>query len=163
MLRDYGARHGLAEEARLVTFVGGQPAVADPAVRQRLLALRHDPYLSAVMAAELLRLSEARMVRALERPLVPTEWYLAHFLGTGDAVRFLRSRVERPGAVASRLFPAAARANRGLFSRPSGRRRAPVTLEELYERIDRMMDERMARYGSVATLAASGAAVVGLR
>ena len=74
-----------------------------------------------------------------------------------------RSRAERPGAVASLLFPAAARANRGLFSRPAGRRRAPVTLDELYDRIDRMMDERIARYGSVATLAASGAAVIGLR
>jgi hypothetical protein len=154
VVREFGPRHGLAEEARLVrNDADGRPTIEDAEARARVLELRNDPYLSAVMAAEMHKRDQARISRNIERPLAPTDWYIAHFFGPNDAARFLRSHGERPAMAASRLFPAAARANRALFTRPNGRRRAPVTVAELYQRLDRAIDQRLNRFGNVEAMA----------
>src|SRR3982750_3312487 len=54
VLRRYGPKHGYAAEAEAIQMVQGKPAVADPKQREAILALRRDPYLSALMAGEMI-------------------------------------------------------------------------------------------------------------
>src|SRR5215813_10763164 len=52
MVRDHGAKYGLAQYANAIQGQSGGPArVADPAVRQQILDLRYNPDVSAAMAA----------------------------------------------------------------------------------------------------------------
>jgi hypothetical protein len=62
--------------------------------------------------------------------------YLAHFLGAGGAVTFLRAMQSNPDAIASQLFPDAASANRMLFLDKGGETgRGQLTLEQAYGKI----------------------------
>src|SRR4051812_39090062 len=54
VLRRYGSKHGYAAEAEAIQIVKGKPAVADPKQREAILVLRRDPYLSALMAGEMI-------------------------------------------------------------------------------------------------------------
>ena len=152
MIRDYGARHGLAEEAAAVTGRGGAVTVPDAAMRRRVLDLRNDPYVSGLMAGEAIRRDRERIEARLGRALKTTELYLAHFLGTASAGRFLSLSAENPEAPAQRAFGRAARANRGIFTRKDGPRRRSLTVAEVHERLDGMIDQRLARYAGVAAL-----------
>lgn len=162
MVRDFGPSHGLAAEARLVELVDGRYTVSDPAARERILGLRRDPYLAAVMAAEMLRRDQQRMALRVQREFRPVDFYLMHFFGPTDAERFFRALAETPEAQVVQLFPAPARANRSLFTkpnpRPTRRNRGPVslTVAELYERIESLIHRRVTRYGGA--LAATGLA-----
>src|SRR3954453_20643233 len=52
VMRRYGPKHGYAAEA--VRMVQGRPVVPDSKERERILNLRRDPYLSALMAGEMI-------------------------------------------------------------------------------------------------------------
>ena len=78
-VREFGAKHGLADEAASITMVDDRPEVADAAMRGRILDMRCDPYLSAVMAGELLKRDAAEIGFRIGRRLTNTEMYLAHF------------------------------------------------------------------------------------
>ena len=69
MIRDYGARYGLAEEAAAVKGRGSAITVT-AGMRARVLGLRNDPRVAALMAAELIKRDreriEARVGRALD-------------------------------------------------------------------------------------------------
>ncbi|MGU3540201.1 transglycosylase SLT domain-containing protein [Methylobacterium sp. A54F] len=152
MIRDYGARHGLAEEAAAVTGRGGAISV-EAGMRGRVLSLRRDPYVAALMAAELIKRDRARIEAKVGRALKTTELYIAHFLGTGSAGRFLELSSEKPAEVAQKAFRSAARANRSLFTQKSGKGRRSLTVAELHERLDDMIDRRLSQYQGVAALA----------
>ncbi len=65
-----------------------------------------------------------------------------------------------PKASAARVFPAAAKANRGIFYAAAARkvRKAKaLSVAEVYERFDRMIDRRIDRYGPVLAFAETGA------
>lgn len=155
MVRDFGGVHGLAAEARLIRTVDERPVVEDAAERRRILDLRRDPYLAAVMAAELMKRDGRRIERVVTRPLAPTDRYLAHFLGPDDAERFLWSHARKPKLNATRLFPAAARANQALFTVRNGRTVTHLTVAQLYDRIATRIDHRVARYNPIQELAAN--------
>ncbi|PJI53738.1 lytic transglycosylase, partial [Methylobacterium radiotolerans] len=87
------------------------------------------------------------------RALTTTELYLAHFLGTASAGRFLSLSSEKPDEVAGREFRTAARANRSLFTEKTGGKRRSLTVSELHDRIDGMIDRRLTRYQGVAAVA----------
>ena len=152
MVRAYGPKHGLAEEAAAVEIVDGQPTVADEAMRERVLGLRRDPYVSALMAAELLKRDRERIERRLGRVLTSCEFYLIHFLGADSAGRFMEIKTEKPKQSAPRVFPQAAKANQALFFARAGRKKRHLTVAEVYERIDRMMDLRLDRYAEVGSI-----------
>jgi hypothetical protein len=152
MIRDYGAAHGLMVEAASVRTVEDRPVVEDENERVHILELRRDPYIAAIMAAELMKRDARRLARSIGRELGPAERYLAHFLGADDAERFLKSHAEKPEQPASRLFPAAVLSNLALFTRHEGRRRTSVTVAELYEKIAHRIDHRVARYAAVETV-----------
>src|SRR3954471_9862135 len=54
VMRRYGPTHGYAAEADAIQIVEGRPAVSDDKDRERILRLRRDPYLSALMAGEMI-------------------------------------------------------------------------------------------------------------
>jgi hypothetical protein len=137
-LKTYGARHGLAETADTIQRDrGGRAYVARADVRRKIVDLRLDPYLSALMAAELARENTAVLRRTLGRRPRPTELYLAHVLGAPGAASFLGELQATPRLAASQLFPKAARANPALFYHSTPNR--PRSLDQLYAVFDTKM------------------------
>lgn len=149
MVRDHGAEHGLGGLAsQIVDGPDGTPVVADPATRQRILDLRRDPRLNAVMAGEFAIANRRHLERTVGGDIGATELYLAHFLGAKAAETFLEARRATPERAAAELFPAAARANRAVFfDHETG---APRSLEAVYQRIDRTFDDTLASARSIA-------------
>ena len=164
VVRRFGAAHGLGAEAAAVYGDKDKPIVDDLALRARILEMRNDPYLSAVMAAEMLKADADEIGLKIGRTLTTTELYLAHFLGIEDAARFIALREEKTPPSASEIFPAAARANVAIFygpaTRTGGRRRGrwtrpSLTIPQVYDRIQGMMDARLDRFGPIKTYAAA--------
>ena len=108
-------KHGAAHGAGWADAAIDQGRVVDPGLRQQVLALRHDPDLSARMAAELARDNRAALLPVLGREPDPAELYLAHFLGAGGAGKFLTALSADPSQSAAALLPEAAAANRAIF------------------------------------------------
>ncbi len=145
-----GPQFGIAGSRRL-TGVEGRPIVGT--IVKPALGLRNDPYIACLMAAELVKRDRGRIEARVGRELSTTELYFAHFLGTASAGRFLSLSSDRPEASAQKAFRSAARANRSLFTEKAGRGRRGLSVAEVYERIDGMMDKRLSRYEGVAALA----------
>ncbi|MDQ0446589.1 hypothetical protein QO012_001078 [Methylobacterium aerolatum] len=156
LIRDFGARHGLTQEAAAVKGTGPGITVAG-GMQQRVLSLRNDPRVAAQMAAELIKRDRERIEARVGRPLSTTELYLAHFLGTASAGRFLSLSSERPDETAARAFRSAAKANRSLFTQRAGGKRRHLTIAEFHTRIEDMIDARLARYRGVTAVAAASA------
>lgn len=110
-LEKHGAAHGLGWADAAID----QGRIGDPALRQQVLALRHDPDLSARMAAELARDNRTALLPVLGREPDAAELYLAHFLGAGGAGQFLTALAANPSQSAAALLPEAAAANRAIF------------------------------------------------
>jgi len=77
------------------------PVIA-PRKRAEILQLRDDPYLSAALAAEMLKHDGAKISEHLGRSLTAGETYLIHFLGPEDAERFMTKLDAEPQASAAR-------------------------------------------------------------
>lgn len=152
LVRTYGARHGLETEANAVTGRGGAITIPDEATRKRVLALRRDPYVAALMAGELIKRDRARIEQRIGRELKTSELYLAHFLGTSSAGKFLVLSSDKPDAVAKQAFRAAARANRSLFTAKAGKHRRSLTVAEVRERLGDMIERRIDQYEGVTAL-----------
>jgi hypothetical protein len=103
--------------------------VRDQKLYKHLLALRKNPRISAMMAAETVRDNQQKMAHLFDREPTETDLYLTHFLGADDAITFLRSLEHSPGTNAVELFPEAARSNRDIFHLKSSE---PRTLDEVY-------------------------------
>ncbi len=156
VVRDFGAKYGLEKDAALIVAdANDRPAVQDPAERARILELRRDPYLSALMAGEMLKRDAARIALRIGRELTLGEVYLAHFLGPDDAEAFLSRVVNTPGAAAAALLPGPARANRTIFfasAAQRGRRAkkaVSLSVAQVHEKFEAMMSTRGARYQNV--------------
>ena len=117
--------------------------------RQRILDMRKNPYLAAVMAAEMLKKDASDIAEKLGRDLTTEEIYLAHFLGPGDAYKFLAKVDSQPKAVAAKLLPKPARANRPIFYARSGRRSKSLSVAEVHRKIEQAMGLRLDRYRNV--------------
>jgi hypothetical protein len=157
VVRDFGARYGLEKEAALVgSDANDRPVITDGAERARVLDLRRDPYLSALMAGEMLKRDATRISARIGRELTLGEVYLAHFLGASDAEEFLDTVVNKPAAAAAGLLPGPARANRSIFFAANrftgrGRHRKPLSLSvaQVHEKFEAMMQTRGSRYQNV--------------
>lgn len=117
-LAKHGARHGIT-----------------PGSRAEALALRRDPGVASLMAAEHMADNAAALEAGLGQAASPTGLYLAHFLGSGGAVRFLKGLAAAPEAAAAELFPAAARANRPIFYAGGAAR----SLQDVYDLFTRRL------------------------
>jgi hypothetical protein len=118
-LKIFGVRHGLDELAQQITIDEYGDVSVRPGARAKLLQLRNDATLSALMAAELARDNKVRLERLLGRDVTPAETYLAHFLGVGQAARIIDAAHSKPHVSGARLLPAAARSNPAVFA-PAG-------------------------------------------
>ncbi|MCE4222222.1 transglycosylase SLT domain-containing protein [Methylobacterium sp. C25] len=163
VIRDFGAKYGLAQEAALVTNdANDKPVIVNQADRNRVLELRRDPYLSALMAGEMLKRDSARIAQTIGRDLSLGEIYLAHFLGPNDAESFLSKVVDKPDAAAAALLPGPARANRSIFfAAHAGRtgrgrhaKKVPsLSVAQVHEKFEAMMSARGDRYRDVTSMA----------
>uniref|UniRef100_UPI0013DA7BBA transglycosylase SLT domain-containing protein n=1 Tax=Sandarakinorhabdus rubra TaxID=2672568 RepID=UPI0013DA7BBA len=120
----HGAAHGLGWAAQALKDG------AAPAVKQAILALRHDAGAAAAMAGEFTRDNAAKLESALGRAVGSADLYLAAFFGAGGAVKFLKTMAATPGLAAASLLPAAAAANRSTFFAADGR---PRSLAEVHD------------------------------
>jgi hypothetical protein len=125
MVKTHGADYGLGSYASAIA-----DGTLDAEGRARLLAYRDDPRLSAAMAAEYTSDNADRLEAELGRKAEPTDLYLAHFLGAGGAVRFLKAMQADESADAATLLPQAAGANRTVFYGKDGQARS---LGEIYD------------------------------
>ena len=124
-VRKHGAEHGLGWAA---TALSG-PVSTD--MRAAILDLRRNSADSASMAAAFAQDNATYLQGHLGREPGATDLYLAHFLGAAGAVRFLAARDADPAASAASIAPAAAAANRTVFTTSDGRSRS---LAEVYDR-----------------------------
>ncbi len=153
VVRAFGPQHGLAAQAAAIQSSNGQLSVPDEEMREQILALRRDPLLSALMAAEMMKRDRAEMERRLGRAINRSEFYFSHFFGVDGASKFISLVDGKPKQSAPRVFPEAARANRNLFFTKRGRKTRHLTVGEVYDRIDAMIDKRLDRYEDVEVVA----------
>jgi hypothetical protein len=155
---EFGARHGLAAEAQTINRAGRQFVVADATERQRILDLRREPYLSALLAAEMLKRDTLRLEKQMGRHLTGGEVYLIHFLGPDAAQSFMATMEQTPTAKAAELLPRPAEANRPIFYAEAGGETKTLTVAEVHAKFNAMIKLRLDRYGSVRRLAGQSAA-----
>ena len=152
VVRDFGPQHGLDKEAAAIDSSDGPPSIADPAARRRILGLRNDPYLSAILAAEMLKHDASRIAARIGRELSDGETYLAHFLGPSDAEKFITKLVSEPKYAAPKLLPKPARANRSIFFAAAKRKAGGLTVADVHKKFETMMGLRAERYKDVEKL-----------
>lgn len=117
MVEKHGAKYGL-----------------DGLSREEVLAKRKDPNIASLMAAELAKENKAVLEAKTNIDPKATDLYFAHFLGANGASEFLNARTENGDSKAAYLFPAAAKANQGVFFNKDGTSR---TLDEVYAFFDK--------------------------
>ena len=148
VVKKHGAEHGLGWAADAIGTSGGRMTVSDGATRSAILALRNNPEVASLMAAEHASDNAGALQGTLGRPANGTDLYMAHFLGLGGAKQFLSAMQAAPDRTAAAMFPAAARANRNVFYDSTGNARS---LSEVYDRFA----------GKLGASAAGGAAAAG--
>ncbi len=141
-IKAYGEKYGLglyASEIRYFTDHKGrqQLSVDNPIVYRHILALRYNPRISALIAAEFALKNKQQLARILGPDFGSTELYLAHFFGIEHALEFLRLLEQSPYRLAAELFPKAAQSNPGVFEPWKGEKR---TMQEVYDFFDAKFD-----------------------
>ncbi len=143
MIRDHGAKYGLTDLARKVETRQDSNGhdiafISNPFLSQYALSLRTDPRISALMGAEFMKENEEILKAGLpNRDITRTDQYLAHFLGSGNAVTFLKKLESNSSQAAATTFRAAARSNRNIFYRRNGTARS---YQEIYDRFSNKFD-----------------------
>ncbi|MFT3976247.1 MAG: lytic transglycosylase domain-containing protein [Sphingomonas bacterium] len=132
VMKQHGSEYGLGWAADAIgRGASGKLTVSDPSTKQAILALRNNPEIASVMAAEHASDNKDALESATGRAASGTDLYMAHFLGLGGARRFLSAMSSNPDSSAASLFPAAARANRNVFYDSNGNARS---LSDVYQR-----------------------------
>ncbi len=132
VVKKHGAEHGMGWAADAISHnASGRYTVSSPAMRQQILSLRNDPAAASLMAASHASDNGQSISQSLGREATGTDLYMAHFLGLGGATRFLSAMEANPDTSGAALFPAAARANRGVFYENDGSARS---LGDIYRR-----------------------------
>lgn len=135
-LYKHGEKYGLGDIASRIDVETNKAGVIttasikDPLVEKYALGLRSDPRVMALMGAEFAKENRQELQAALpSRDITRTDQYLAHFLGSGQAVTFIAKMDRAPQSSAPSLFPAAASANHNVFYKRGGVARS---LQEVY-------------------------------
>jgi len=149
-IRAYGSAYGLKDDARHVNLIEDEehelpPVKRDP-LQRKMLALRLNPRLSTLLAAENIKRNQHKLSQVTGRKLGRTDLYLPHFFGATGARLFLKALEEKPASMASELFPEAAARNKGVFHNGQHESRS---VAEVYAWIDRKFNT--ARYDESST------------
>lgn len=130
----YGDKYGLGEYSQAISANGH---VNDQATKQEILALRDDPEISSLMAAELASDNKRVLENNLNKvaggqdiDIGAAELYLAHFLGAGGASNFLENLVQNPDAKGAAILPQAAKANERIFYHDNGQQKS---VQDIYD------------------------------
>lgn len=138
VVKAHGAEHGLGWAANAIsTSSGGRASVSDASTRQAILALRNDPTVASLMAAEHASDNKGAIEGTLGRNATGTDLYMAHFLGLGGARQFLTAMQANPDRSGAAMFPTAAHANRSVFYDSTG---AARSLGQIYGRFAAKLD-----------------------
>ncbi len=124
MIKNEGPKVGLVQEAAAISGENGRFGVADSGMRQKILALREDPSVSAMMAGAFAARNGQNLQQSLGRKATEGELYVAHFMGAGGARDLIQLAQANPDAKAASHFKEAAGANRSVFFDKSGRARS---------------------------------------
>ena len=95
---------------------------------------KNNPEANAIMGALHIRDNAKGLMDSLGRQPTSGEVYMAHFLGLNGARALIRNYGR--GITAAKLFPKAAKANKGLFYQKG----KPVTVEHLYRLLSRKIN-----------------------
>ena len=151
-LKKHGAKYGLVADyaAKIEYYVNRRngtqrPFLRDKETYEHLLALRKNPRISAMMAAETVLDNQQKLVDSFDREPTQTDLYLTHFLGANAAITFIRSLEQSPDKHAVELFPVAASSNRNIFHPNTC---APRTVDEVYSLFGKKFSTR--RYDDLA-------------
>jgi hypothetical protein len=159
LVHRFGAKYGMGQMAQQIgQTADGKATVSDPALRQKILALRQDPRLSAALAGEYTKLNQGEVEHALGHPLQRADLYMAHFLGASGATSFLKAVETKGNTVAADLLPEAASANRGIFyDAQTGKAR---TVADIYHVLATKIEREASDLGGITTPAAPAATSV---
>jgi hypothetical protein len=125
MLKDAGPGLGYGRYADAITKTpSGHYEVADPAMRQEIMALRKDPTANAAMAGAFTQQNAGKLASQLGRNPSDGELYIAHFLGPSGAAKLINATASSPQASAAASFPDAAAANPSIFYDKQGAARS---------------------------------------
>lgn len=139
MVKTHGGKHGLDTYADAITRdKSGKLSVADAGVRDRIMGLRRDARVSALLAAEYAAGNKAQLERKVGGDIGATELYFAHFMGASGASDFLNAMRRDDTQIGAEMFPRAAKANKGVFYDPDSGK--PRTLGEIYAFFDKRFD-----------------------
>ncbi|MDK2760228.1 MAG: transglycosylase SLT domain-containing protein [Sphingopyxis sp.] len=129
----HGADYGLGWAADAIgRDASGRLSVTDPALRQQIFDLRDDPGASSNMAAALTGDNRAYLESRIGRSAEPVDLYLAHFLGSGGAAKFLSALEANPDQPGAPMMPEAAAANRSVFYAPDGSMRSLAEIRDRF-------------------------------
>lgn len=124
-VKEAGAQFGYGNYADAITkSASGTYSVSDPQTRAAVLKLRDDPVASSAMAGVLTQSNSFNLTGKIGRRPTDGELYMAHFMGVGGAAKLITNAEDNPNAVAARIFPNAAAANRPIFYDRSGSARS---------------------------------------
>jgi hypothetical protein len=155
LVKEHGAAHGLGEYADKIRRGDDGRLTAPPAVRSRILELRRDARLSALMAGEYAKDNRSFLEHRLGRRINTTDLYFAHFLGPYGALRFLKARAEDPAQPAIDVVTAAAaRNNAQIFYE----RRKARSVAAVYDRVRHHIDRPIEAYAHLEEARAWAAA-----
>jgi len=150
VVKRHGSAFGLeAEAAAIDTSQSGRHKVTDRSAREAILALRHDPEVSALMAGALTRESQQALENGIGREASSGELYVAHFLGAGGAIKLINAAESDPSTNAAALFPSAANANTSIFYNRDG---SAKTVAQVYDRLTRETDIGSKAEAAIAAL-----------
>ncbi len=129
LMKRYGHKYGLeAEAAKIIRTGDGELWVAGTAERKRIMDMRFDARISALLAGELAAENQRILTAGLGRRVGDTDLYIAHFIGPANAVRLIAASERAPASTAANLFPKAARANEAIFYTPGGSPRSAAAV-----------------------------------
>lgn len=129
----HGANHGLAWAADAIgRDASGRLTVTDPVLRQQIFDLRDDPVAASTMAAALTGDNRSYLESRIGRSAEPVDLYLAHFLGSSGAARFLAALDANPDQPGASMMPEAAAANRSVFYAPDGSMRSLAEIRDRF-------------------------------
>jgi hypothetical protein len=126
VVKEHGPKHGLGSYAKAL-----ESGTVDGRTEKQILALRRDPKVAALMAAEYARENREHLQQNVGGRLADVDLYLAHFLGPNGAEKFLKAHRAQPGRAAADFFPDAAEANRAVFY-DQGRARSLDEVRKLF-------------------------------
>jgi hypothetical protein len=145
-VKAHGEKYGLGEYAAQIEYIVDRRGYRRPRIRnkhvyQHVLALRKNPRISAIMAAESVKDNLRKLSSHFDHRPGRTELYLTHFLGPDGAVSFIKALNEKPDSFAAEIFPTAAKNNESIFHPKTCE---PRTVNEVYEVFSQKFDT--ARY-----------------